>query len=240
MLNIVALVLLGVLIVASTDLFHSSSERLFLFSLAPLLLLVAVVLAPTLVRQNGSGRVARVVAAIRAALLKVRTRPRRLPRSAPRARSRRSPSSAPGRLQLLACFALFTALGLDHEPAIGIGAAAAVLFAVNVTAVIPATPSNIGVFQLATISVLTTGFGVGAADALAYGVILQAVEIATAVALGLPALVREGVTWQDMRLRALSAAPVRLRPAGATENAERSRAGDGDRLAILCATIQSG
>ena len=45
--------------------------------------------------------------------------------------------------------------------------------------------------------------------------ILQAVEIATAVALGLPALVREGVTWQDMRLRALSAAPVRLRPRGA-------------------------
>ena len=76
----------------------------------------------------------------------------------------------------------------------------------------PATPSNIGVFQLAVISVLTTGFGVGAADALAYGVILQAVEIATAVALGLPALVREGLTWSDMRLRALSAAPVRLSP----------------------------
>ena len=69
------------------------------------------------------------------------------------------------------------------------------------------------------ISVLTTGFGVGAADALAYGVILQAVEIATAVALGLPALVREGLTWSDMRLRALSAAPVRLspRPHDATE-----------------------
>ena len=71
---------------------------------------------------------------------------------------------------------------------VGIGAAAAVLFAVNVTAVVPATPSNIGVFQLAVISVLTTGFGVAAADALAYGVILQAVEIATAVTLGVPAL----------------------------------------------------
>ena len=117
-------------------------------------------------------------------------------------------------LQLLACFALFTALGLDHNPAIGIGAAAAVLFAVNVTAVIPATPSNIGIFQLATVSVLATGFGVERADALAYGVILQAIEIATAVGLGLPALVREGVSWQDMRLRVLSAAPVRLRPRG--------------------------
>ena len=103
---------------------------------------------------------------------------------------------------------------------------------------IPATPSNIGVFQLATISVLTTGFGVSTADALAYGVILQAVEIATAVALGLPALVREGVTWQDMRLRALSAAPVRLRPHGATENpAERPPP---IRAAILSSAIQSG
>ena len=83
---------------------------------------------------------------------------------------------------------------------------------VKVTAVIPATPSNIGVFQLAVISVLTTGYGVGAADSLAYGVILQAVEIATAVALGLPALVREGMSWSDVRLRALSAAPVRLQP----------------------------
>ena len=100
------------------------------------------------------------------------------------------------------------ALGLQGQA--GIGAAAAVLFAVNVTAVVPATPSNIGVFQLAVISVLTTGFGIGASDALAYGVILQAVEIATAVALGLPALVREGLSWSDMRVRALSAAPVRL------------------------------
>ncbi len=216
-LNIVALVLLGVLIVSSTDLFHSSSERLFLFSLAPVLLLVGVVFAPTLVRRAGSGRVARVVGVIRDALLRVRSGlvvfrdPRRGPIAA------LLQLGAWG-LQLLACFALFTALGLDHEPGISIGAAAAVLFAVNVTAVIPATPSNIGVFQLATISVLTTGFGVSTADALAYGVILQAVEIATAVACGLPALVREGVTWQDMRLRALSAAPVRLRPAGAAEN----------------------
>jgi phosphatidyl-myo-inositol alpha-mannosyltransferase len=102
------------------------------------------------------------------------------------------------------------AMGLEAEA--GIGACAAVLFAVNVTAVVPATPSNIGVFQLAVISVLSGGFGVSAADALAYGVILQAIEIATAVALGLPALVREGVTWTDMRLRALNAAPVRLSP----------------------------
>jgi phosphatidylinositol alpha-mannosyltransferase len=208
-LNIVALALLGVIIVASTDLFHSSSQRLFIFSLAPLILLVAVLLAPVVVRQGGSGRVARVVGAVRSALLRVRTGlvvfrdPRRGPVAA-------GAQLMAWGIQLLACAALFQALGLGGE--VGLGAAAAVLFAVNVTAVVPATPSNIGVFQLAVISVLTTGFGVGAADALAYGVILQAVEIATAVTLGLPALVREGLTWSDMRLRALSAAPVRLSP----------------------------
>ena len=220
-INIGALVILGFLIVGSTDLFHSSSEKLFLVSLAPMILLLAVVFAPLLVRQAGSGRVARVIGAIREALVKVRTGLHvfRDPRRAPFAIFLQL---AAWGLQLLACFTLFTALGLDHNPDIGIGAAAAVLFAVNVTAVIPATPSNIGIFQLATISVLTTGFDVSYADALAYGVVLQAVEIATAVGLGLPALVREGVTWQDMRLRVLASAPVRLRPR--TEAADSLRA----------------
>src|SRR4029078_3335222 len=101
----------------------------------------------------------------------------------------------------------------------------AVLFAVNVTAVVPATPSNIGVFQLAVISVLHTGFGTGAADALAYGVILQAVEIATAIALGLPALVREGLTWSDLRVQALSTAPGRLEPPARPRSHDAARSG---------------
>jgi phosphatidylinositol alpha-mannosyltransferase len=215
-LNILALVLLGGIIVASTDLFHSASTKLFVFSLAPLVLLIAVLLAPVVVRrQNGTGRLARVSVAIRDGLLRVRKGLTvfRNPRLGSFAATTQL---AAWGVQLLACAVLFQALGMSG---VGIGAAAAVLFAVNVTAVVPATPSNIGVFQLAVISVLTTGFGVAAADALAYGVILQAVEVATAVVLGLPALVREGMTWSDMRLRALSAAPVRLAPrkSGATE-----------------------
>ncbi len=137
---------------------------------------------------------------------------------------RRGPIAAAAQLtawaiQVAACFALGVAMGLD--PLMGIGGAAAVLFAVNVTAVVPATPSNIGVFQLAVVSVLTTGYGVAAADALAYGVILQAVEIATAVVLGVPALVREGMTWSDVRMRTMSAAPVRLQPASVREEGIR-------------------
>jgi phosphatidylinositol alpha-mannosyltransferase len=208
-LNITALALLGVIIVASTDLFHSGSTKLFIFSLVPLLLLVAVIVAPLVVRRPiGTGRLARISEAMRGALLRVRKGLSvfRDARYGPMAASAQLAAWA---VQLFACAVLFEALGMHG---VGIGAAAAVLFAVNVTAVVPATPSNIGVFQLAVISVLTTGFGVGAADALAYGVILQAVEVATAVLLGLPALVREGLTWSDMRLRALSAAPVRLTP----------------------------
>ena len=112
---------------------------------------------------------------------------------------------------------LLAALGLDDRA--GIGAAAAVLFAVNVTAALPATPSNIGVFQAACVAVLSV-YGVGKTDALAYGIILQAVEIATALAMGMPALVRRGMTWRDLRLRALHATPVQLRTATRGEAAE--------------------
>jgi phosphatidyl-myo-inositol alpha-mannosyltransferase len=208
-LNIVALVLLGVIIVSTTDLFHSSTQKLFAFSFVPLALLLIVLLAPPLMRRNGNGRLARIGASVHGALVQVRAGLRifRNPRRGAAAAAAQLGAWA---IQLAACWALLAALGLSGRA--GIGAAAAVLFAVNVTAVVPATPSNIGVFQLAVISVLHTGFGIGTADALAYGVILQAVEIATAVALGLPALVREGLTWSDLRVQALSTAPVRLKP----------------------------
>jgi phosphatidyl-myo-inositol alpha-mannosyltransferase len=206
-INILALVLLGGIIVSTTDLFQASTQKLFLVSTAPLLILLAVLLAPSLFRVNGKGRVARAIEAVRGAIKQAR-KGLIVFRDPRRGTFATVAQLFAWFLQLLACWALFAALGLDHQ--VAIGAAAACLFAVNVTAVVPATPSNIGIFQLAVISVLTKGFGIPAADALAYGVVLQAVEIATAVALGVPALVREGVSWSDMRLRALSAAPVRL------------------------------
>jgi phosphatidylinositol alpha-mannosyltransferase len=219
-LNILALALLGGIIVSTTDLFQASTQKLFLVSTAPLLILLAVLMMPSIVKVTGEGRIARGIKAVRGALQQAR-------RGLTVFRDPRKGSYAAGAqllawfLQLLACWALFAALGLDHQ--VAIGAAAACLFAVNVTAVVPATPSNIGIFQLAIISVLHQGFGVNAADALAYGVILQAVEIATAVTLGVPALVREGVTWSDMRLRAMAAAPVRLpeRPRSRSRSRER-------------------
>ncbi|HWI74261.1 MAG TPA: lysylphosphatidylglycerol synthase domain-containing protein, partial [Baekduia sp.] len=113
-------------------------------------------------------------------------------------------------IQWMSCYVLLVAFGLDDRA--GVGAAAAVLFAVNVSAVLPATPSNLGVFQAACVFVLHKGYGVSVEDALGYGIILQAVEIATAFVMGAPALLKEGVSWRDVRLRAMHAAPVELPP----------------------------
>jgi phosphatidyl-myo-inositol alpha-mannosyltransferase len=161
MLNLVALAMLGAIIVTTTPLFHSGTQKIFAFSLVPLLLLAVVLVAPMLMRRNGNGRMARMGAAVRRALIQVRA-----------------------------------GLAVFRNPRRGALAASAQLGAWAI--------------QLAVISVLHTGFDISTADALAYGVILQAVEIATAVALGLPALVREGLTWSDLRVQALSTAPVHL------------------------------
>jgi phosphatidylinositol alpha-mannosyltransferase len=99
-------------------------------------------------------------------------------------------------LQWLACYMVLLALGLEHKA--GLAAAAAILLAVNVSAVLPATPSNVGVFQAACLVVLAA-YGVGGGPGLAYGIILQAVEVLTALALGIPALLGEGLTWQEIR-----------------------------------------
>src|SRR5829696_3915438 len=116
-------------------------------------------------------------------------------------------------VQWLSCYFLLVALGLEARA--DLGAAAAVLFAVNVAAVLPVTPANLGVFQAACVAVLTGAYGVGPAQALGFGIILQAVEIATAVVMGAPALVKEGLSWREVRLRALHTAPVSLSPRGA-------------------------
>jgi len=211
LLNIVALIVLGVTMFSTIDLFTGHHGALVVFSLAPAAILVAVLVAPALLRKGApsrSRRVAEAVAVARGALTRVRDGLRvfRSPRLGAEAVVMQLSAWA---VQWLACWVLLAALGLDDRA--GVGAAAAVLFAVNVTAALPATPSNLGVFQATCVAVLTAGYGVSSADALGYGIILQAVEIATAVIMGAPALVNEGLSWRDVRLRALHHSPVELR-----------------------------
>ena len=63
-------------------------------------------------------------------------------------------------------------------------------------------------------------YGVPPAQALGYGIILQAVEVATAVIMGGPALVKEGLSWREVRLRALHSTPVSLSAPPKTAEAE--------------------
>jgi len=211
LLNVLALVVLGVVMFSTVDVFKHHSA-LLLVAVAPLLIVVSLVAAPALLRSGTTSRFSRVAALVgqaRRALVQVRAGLRVF------SRLRLGGVAAFAQLtawavQWLSCYVLLVALGLDDRA--GLAAAAAVLFAVNVTAVLPATPSNLGVFQAACVAVLTA-YGVGAADALAYGIILQAVEIATAIAMGTPALVKEGLSWREVRLRAMHASPVELAPA---------------------------
>lgn len=215
LLNLLALLLLGAIVLGTSDVLRGREEAVILISLVPVGLAAAVLIVPSLLDRRvrlGEGTVARLVREATAALLRLR-KGLVVFREGRRAVWAILAQLAAWGLQLLGAFALLFALGLNHH--VGIGAAAAVLFAVNVTAVLPATPSNVGVFQLAVLTVLAGGYGVPAAAALGYGIILQAVEVVTAIVFGLPALIREGVTWRDVRMRALAAAPVELSPRGA-------------------------
>ncbi len=180
LLNIVALVVLGAIMFSSVDFFNGHQNALLVAAIAPLTLLIAVLLAPLVLRDAGKSRSSRVhafAAQVREAMARVRAGliVFRRPRLGTTAAVAQLSAWA---LQCLSCWVLLVALGLDKHGA-GIGAAAAVLFAVNITAVLPATPANLGVFQAACAAVLHTGWHIGYGDGVAFGVILQAVEVTT-------------------------------------------------------------
>jgi phosphatidylinositol alpha-mannosyltransferase len=212
LLNILALMILGTVMLSSVSLFAGHHAVLVAIAALPLVVLASVLVAPALLRSGlpaRSKRVARWLRQLREALTSVRSGLAvfRYPRLGLQAAGAQL---AAWGLQWVACYTLLIALGLDHRA--GIAAAAAVLFAVNVTAVLPATPSNLGIFQAACVAVLHGGYGIASADALGYGIVLQAVEVATAIVLGTPALLGEGLSWKDVRLRTMHAAPVHLEP----------------------------
>jgi phosphatidyl-myo-inositol alpha-mannosyltransferase len=215
LLNLLALALLGLVMLCGVPLLHGHGGALLAPALVPLGALMLVLLAPMLLPRPAdrprSGqyplRRAALVSGLRQALLLVREGLRifRHPRRAALATAVQLAAWA---LQCASCWLLLMALGLDGQ--VGLAGAAGVLFAVNVTAAIPATPANIGVFQAACVAVLVGAYHVSTPEAIAYGIILQAVEIATALLMGMPALLKEGLSWKEVRLRTLHAAPVKL------------------------------
>jgi phosphatidylinositol alpha-mannosyltransferase len=212
LLNLLALTILGGAALSSVAVLDGHDRALLLLALAPLAALLALLVAPVLVPAaalSRSRRLQALLSMLRRSLLRLRDGLRVF------AQPRRAALATIAQLgawtlQWLSCWLLLVALGLDSHA--GAGAAAGVLFAVNVTAVIPATPANVGLFQAACVAVLAGVYHVASADAIAYGIVLQAVELATALIMGLPALVNEGLSWREVRLRAMHAAPVKLGP----------------------------
>ncbi len=213
-INVLALIILGTVMFTSVDFFNNPGA-LVIAAVAPAVLLMFVIVAP-IVLHFGSGtkrfgRAANTLQRAQRALGRVRAglvvfRDPRLGVAATVAQL------AAWGLQCVSCYFLLVALGLADRT--GFAAAAAVLFAVNITAVVPITPANLGVFQAACATVLHHGWGVGWGVGVAYGVILQAVEVATAILLGMPALLREGMSWREVRLRAIHSTPIKLPPRG--------------------------
>jgi phosphatidylinositol alpha-mannosyltransferase len=210
LLNLLALTILAGVTLSSVSVLDGHDRPLLLVALAPLAALVAVLLAPVLIPPTAVSRSRRLHAllvSLRRSLLHLcdGLRVFRQPRRAASATAAQLTAWA---LQWLSCWLLLMALGLDSHA--GVAAAAGVLFAVNVTAVVPATPANVGVFQAACVAVLAGAYHVSTPEAIAYGIVLQTVEVAAALIMGLPALVNEGLSWKDVRLRTMHATPVRL------------------------------
>ncbi|MDE3134859.1 MAG: flippase-like domain-containing protein, partial [Acidobacteriota bacterium] len=217
-LNIVALIILGVIMFSSVNFFSGHESVLVVAAAAPAALLAFVVTAPIVLRYgSGTRRFARAARALQQAQRALgRVRVGLVVFRRPRLGAVATVSQLSAwALQSVSCYFLLMALGLGH---IGFAAAAAVLFAVNVTAVLPATPANLGVFQAACATVLQTGWHVGWGTGVAYGVILQAVEVVTAILLGMPALLREGMSWREVRLRAMHSTPIKLSPRHAAQS----------------------
>jgi phosphatidylinositol alpha-mannosyltransferase len=212
LLNLIVLALLGVAMFSGVNLLGGHHGALVAVALTPLGVLALVLLAPALLPHaalSRSRRLQPLVVALRGSLGRARDGLRVFahPHAALVGSTVQLIAWA---LQLMSCWLVLMAFGLDAR--VGVAGAAAVLFAVNVTAVVPLTPANVGVFQAACVAVLVGAYHVSTPEAIAYGIVLQAVEIATALIMGLPALVNEGLSWREVRLRTMHAAPVRLAP----------------------------
>jgi phosphatidylinositol alpha-mannosyltransferase len=196
LINVLALAILAAVTFTSVPLLHGHLTGIVVAVALPLLVAMLVILGPRLIalgRRSRSPRVVVIANAIERALslarrgLIVFTRPRFGALAV-------AFQLLAWALQWLACYMVVLSLGLHT----GLVSAAAILLAINVSAILPATPSNVGVFQAACLVVLAA-YGVGSGPGLAYGIILQAVEVLTALALGVPALLGENLSWQDIR-----------------------------------------
>jgi uncharacterized membrane protein YbhN (UPF0104 family) len=110
--------------------------------------------------------------------------------------------------QLAAAFAMLQAF---HLGAAGLRGAALVVVLTNLIGLIPATPGNVGTFQVAAVAALAT-YGVAAGPALAYALGLQALQLVVGIVAGLVALSAQDMTLADLAGRSRQAAAALRTP----------------------------
>jgi uncharacterized protein (TIRG00374 family) len=97
-------------------------------------------------------------------------------------------------LQLLAVWVAMKAFEIDAPlPAAGL-----VLVLMNIATIVPLWPGNVGLVQ-AAVAIPLRNYGVPYSTGFAYGLVLQALEMACGVGLGLIALAREGISFAVLR-----------------------------------------
>ena len=97
-------------------------------------------------------------------------------------------------MQLLAVYVAMQAFGIDAPlPAAGL-----VLVLMNVATIVPLWPGNVGLVQ-AAVALPLRNYGVPYATGFAYGLALQAIEMACGIGLGLIAIAREGISVAMLR-----------------------------------------
>lgn len=97
-------------------------------------------------------------------------------------------------MQLLAVYVAMQAFEIDAPlPAAGL-----VLVLMNVATIIPLWPGNVGLVQ-AAVALPLRNYGVAYSTGFAYGIVLQAIEMACGVGLGLIAIAREGISFAMLR-----------------------------------------
>ena len=119
-------------------------------------------------------------------------------------------------VQLAAAFAMLEAF---HLGAAGLRGAALVIVLTNLIGLIPATPGNVGTFQVAAVAALAT-YGVAAGPALAYALGLQALQLVVGIVAGLVALSLQDMTLADLAGRSRQAAAVLRSPEASVSPAE--------------------
>ncbi len=100
--------------------------------------------------------------------------------------------------------AAFTMLEAFHLGAAGLRGAALVIVLTNLIGLIPATPGNVGTFQVAAVAALAT-YGVAPGPALAYALGLQALQLVVGIVAGLAALSVQDMTLADFVARSREA-----------------------------------